>query len=90
MVYGFNGTSSTGPVLTGNQNNNKGGGFDNVLNKSGTVIDTVNKLLCTIDPKRCQVNSTTIIQEQRRNTWILVAMFALVIVLLIVLIRRKK
>lgn len=93
MVYGFNGTPSTGPVLTGNQNNNnKGGGFDKVLNTSGTVIDTVNRFLCTINPNRpgCQINETTIIQEQRRNTWILVAMFALVIVLLIVLIRRKK
>lgn len=92
MVYGFNGTPSTGPVLTGNQTNNKGGGFEKVLTNSGTIIDTANRLLCTINPKRpgCQINETTIIQEQRRNTWVLVAMFALVIVLLIVLIRRKK
>ncbi len=92
MGWGFDGTPSTGPVLMGNQNNNKGGGLDKVITTSGTVIDTVNKFLCTINPKRpgCQINETTIIQEQRRNTWLLVGMFALVIVLLIVLIRRKK
>lgn len=94
MRLNLNGTPSTGPVLTGNQNNNKGkgGGFDNVLNKSGTVLDTVNKFLCTINPKRpgCQINETTIIQEQRRNTWLLLAMLAVIVVLLIVVIRRKK
>ncbi len=91
MVYGFNGTPSTGPVLTGNQTN-KGGGFDKVLNTSGTIIDTANKLLCTINPNRpgCQINETTIIQAQRRNNWVMWSLFALVIVLLIVLIRRKK
>lgn len=80
----------TGPVL-GNQNK-KGGGLDKVLTTSNTALDTLNKVLCTINPRRpgCQINETTIIQEQRRNTWLLLAMLAGIVVLLIVVIRRKN
>lgn len=91
--YYLSGSPSTGPVL-GNQNNggksNKG--FDDALGKAGTVLDTVNKVLCTVNPKRqgCQISETTIIQEQRRNTWMIVALMAVIVVMLIVLIRRKK
>jgi len=90
--YYFTGSPGTGPVL-GNQNNGgKGGGFDDALGKAGTVLDTVNKVLCTVNPKRpgCQISETTIIQEQRRNTWMIVALMAVIVVMLIVLIRRKK
>lgn len=83
---------STGPVLTGNQGKKGGADLDEILTTSGAALDTINKVLCTINPKRpgCQINETTIIQEQRRNTWLLLAMLAVIAVLLIVVIRRKK
>ncbi|AEE53739.1 hypothetical protein [Haliscomenobacter hydrossis] len=75
-----------------NANQNKGGGFDKALNTGNTVLDTVNRVLCTINPNRpgcVPINETTIIEQQRRNTWLIVGLFAVIAVLGIVLIRKK-
>jgi hypothetical protein len=85
-MYSFTGSANNTPQ------DRQRGGFDRVLNTSNAVLDTFNRVMCSINPRRpnCQTVPEQVIVEQRRQTqWVMIVGLIIVMLILFLIIRKK-